>query len=44
MRTVTLSLAVLPRSIMPDLLHPRADGYRIWADAIEPSIKKLMGE
>jgi len=35
---------VLPREIMPDLLHPRGEGYQIWADAIEPSIKKLMGE
>jgi len=34
----------LPREIMPDLLHPRAEGYKIWADAIEPSVKKLMGE
>lgn len=35
---------VLPREIMPDLLHPKAEGYKIWAEAIEPSIKKLMGE
>ncbi|MGA2033937.1 MAG: platelet-activating factor acetylhydrolase IB subunit [Thermoguttaceae bacterium] len=34
----------LPRSIMPDLLHPNAKGYAIWAEAIEPTIKKLMGE
>ena len=34
----------LPRDIMPDLLHPNAKGYAIWAEAIEPSVKKLMGE
>jgi beta-glucosidase len=34
----------LPTNIMPDLLHPNAKGYEIWAEAIEPSVKKLMGE
>ena len=34
----------LSRDIMPDLLHPNAKGYAIWAEAIEPSVKKLMGE
>jgi beta-glucosidase len=34
----------LSRDIMPDLLHPNAKGYEIWAEAIEPSVKKLMGE
>jgi beta-glucosidase len=34
----------LPRDIMPDLLHPNAKGYEIWGEAIEPSVKKLMGE
>lgn len=34
----------LPREIMPDLLHLSQDGYRIWAEAIEPSIRELMGE
>jgi beta-glucosidase len=34
----------LPRAIMPDLLHPNAKGYEIWAEAIEPTVKKLMGE
>ena len=29
---------------MPDLLHPNAKGYAIWAEAIEPTVKKLMGE
>lgn len=31
----------LPRSVMPDLLHPNAVGYQRWADAILPEIKKL---
>lgn len=34
----------LPREIMPDLLHPNAKGYAIWAEAIEPCVKELMGE
>lgn len=34
----------LPKSIMPDRLHPNGKGYEIWAEAIEPSIKELMGE
>ena len=35
---------VLTREIMPDLLHPKEKGYKIWAEAIEPTVKKLMGE
>jgi lysophospholipase L1-like esterase len=34
----------LTREIMPDLLHPREKGYTIWAEAIEPTVAKLMGE
>ncbi|MBI1367565.1 MAG: GDSL family lipase [Planctomycetes bacterium] len=34
----------LSKEIMPDLLHPNGKGYQIWADAIEPSVKELMGE
>ena len=34
----------LPKDIMPDFLHPNAKGYAIWAEAMEPSVKKLMGE
>ncbi len=34
----------LPKSIMPDLLHPNEKGYAMWADAMEPTIEKLMGE
>ncbi len=34
----------LTKDIMPDRLHPNEKGYKIWAEAIEPTIKKLMGE
>jgi len=34
----------LPRSIMPDLLHPNTKGYEIWAEAMEPTLAKLLGE
>jgi lysophospholipase L1-like esterase len=34
----------LPKSVMPDLLHPQAAGYGTWAKAMEPSIAKLMSE
>ena len=35
---------VLTREIMPDLLHLSEKGYTIWAESIEPSVKKLMGK
>ena len=35
---------VLPKSIMPDLLHPNEKGYEIWAQAMEPMVKELLGE
>ena len=35
---------VLTREIMPDLLHLSTDGYTIWSESIEPSVKKLLGE
>tara|TARA_B100000029_G_scaffold78254_1_gene69719 strand:- start:1632 stop:2357 length:726 start_codon:yes stop_codon:yes gene_type:complete len=34
----------LSRKIMPDLLHLSVEGYTIWAESIESSLKKLMGE
>jgi lysophospholipase L1-like esterase len=34
----------LSKEIMPDLLHPNAKGYEIWATSIEPTIVKLLGE
>jgi rhamnose utilization protein RhaD (predicted bifunctional aldolase and dehydrogenase) len=36
-------LGVVPY-IMPGFLHPNEKGYRIWAEAIEPTVKKLLGE
>jgi lysophospholipase L1-like esterase len=32
----------LPVSIMPDLLHPNAKGYQIWASAMEPALAEMM--
>jgi len=34
----------LSKEIMPDLLHPNAKGYQIWAEAIEPMVRKCLGE
>ena len=34
----------LPKDIMPDLLHPNEQGYKIWAEAIEPKIAELMND
>lgn len=34
----------LSKEIMPDLLHLSPKGYQIWADAIEPKLKELLGE
>ena len=34
----------LTRKIMPDLLHLSVEGYTIWAESIEPTLKKIMGE
>ncbi len=36
--------STLTREIMPDLLHLSEKGYTIWAESIEPALKKLMGE
>ena len=32
----------LSKDIMPDLLHPDAKGYEIWAEATEAKVKELM--
>jgi len=32
----------LPRTVMPDLLHPDEQGYRIWADALDPLIARWL--
>lgn len=34
----------LPTDVMPDLLHPNAKGYQIWAEAMEAKVAELMGE
>lgn len=34
----------LPKDLMPDFLHPQAPGYFIWAKAMEPKLKELLGE
>ena len=34
----------IAREIMGDYLHPSANGYQIWAEAIEPLLVKLLGE
>lgn len=33
----------ISKKIMPDYLHLSPEGYKIWADAIEPKVKELMG-
>lgn len=35
---------LLSTEIMPDLLHPSAEGYRIWAEAIEPIVNEILEE
>ena len=32
----------LSKTIMPDLLHPNAEGYQIWSDAMEAKVKELL--
>lgn len=32
----------LTRDIMPDLLHPSEKGYKIWAEAMQPTLDRLM--
>lgn len=34
----------LPPEIMSDALHPSALGYRLWAEGMEESVRKLLGE
>jgi lysophospholipase L1-like esterase len=34
----------ISKSIMPDFLHPNEAGYQIWAKAMEPKVKQLLGE
>ena len=30
------------KELMPDYLHPNAKGYKVWAEVMEPTIKKLL--
>ena len=32
----------IPKTIMPDLLHPNAEGYQLWADAMEPTLEAML--
>jgi lysophospholipase L1-like esterase len=34
----------IPHLLMRDQLHPNANGYAIWAAAIEPKVAELLGE
>src|SRR5439155_20757628 len=34
----------ISKEIMPDFLHLSPEGYRIWADAIEPTLWKMLDE
>jgi beta-glucosidase len=34
----------ISKSVMPDYLHPSEQGYEIWAAAMEPKLKELLGE
>jgi beta-glucosidase len=34
----------IPQDIMPDGLHPSADGYAIWAEAMQPLLEEMMAE
>ena len=34
----------ISREIMPDFLHLTAKGYRLWADAMEPTLWRLLDE
>lgn len=34
----------LSRAVMPDWLHPNAEGYRRWALGMEPIVSRLMGD
>lgn len=34
----------IPAALRPDFEHPSAQGYRLWAEAIEPTVAALMGD
>ncbi len=35
---------LISADIMPDFLHLSPEGYRLWAEAMEPKVKELLGE
>lgn len=35
---------VLSHKVMPDLLHPNTKGYQLWAEAMEPTLSRMLGE
>ena len=34
----------ISKDLMPDFLHPKEEGYRIWAEAIRPYLKEACGK
>ena len=34
----------ISKEIMPDSVHLTRKGYRIWADAIEPTLRSMLDE
>jgi beta-glucosidase len=42
-RFLAADKSTLSKDIMPDLLHPNANGYQIWADAVMPTITEMLG-
>ncbi|MDG3003758.1 platelet-activating factor acetylhydrolase IB subunit [Paludisphaera mucosa] len=34
----------ISKEIMPDYLHLSGKGYELWAEAVEPTLRKLLGE
>lgn len=34
----------LSRKLMPDLLHPNTEGYKVWAKAMEPALSRLLDD
>lgn len=34
----------LPCNVMPDLLHPKKEGYRLWAHGLKPSLDRHFGK
>jgi lysophospholipase L1-like esterase len=33
---------LITKDIMPDFLHPNEKGYRLWAEAMEPTLKRML--